>query len=354
MRLFFDVTKSASARQLSGLIRVSNKLMQALETDSDVSLVPVKWHFRKRIFWDLSRGKAVTFLDRDIFITPDVFSSHERPEFYEALSEAGVFTSAIFHDAIPLKFPGITWPQSVARHPSYMADLTRFDHVFCVSGSSQRDLHEYWGTLKFSKYPATSTVSLGADFFDRSNVLFNYKPQGVPLLLSIGILEPRKNQKELLSSACELWNNGLNFELHFVGRVNPHFGKSIEKEIKMAKKAGYPVFLHSKQSDALLLDLYSKARFTVFNSIAEGFGLPVVESLWLGIPCLCRTLPSLNELSLKPACQNFESNDELKAGLTNWLLNQSAYEQAFQAAKVLSLPTWKNTAEMIIEILKSR
>ncbi|MDA0348484.1 MAG: glycosyltransferase [Verrucomicrobia bacterium] len=354
MRLFYDITKSASARQLSGLIRVSNRLMQALEADSNVSLVPVMWHPRKQVFTDTSKRRAVDILAEDCFLTPEVFSSNDRPGYYEALKKTGVFTSAIFHDAIPLQLPEITWPQSVARHPAYMSDLGQFDHVFSVSGCSQRDLLEYWKGLTPSKYPTTSTLLLGSDFFDKSETPFCHKPQEVPLLLCIGILEPRKNQDGLLRIACDLWDQGLKFELHFVGRVNPHFGKPIEKKIKLAKKSGYPVFLHSKQNDKLLLVLYLKARFTVFNSIAEGFGLPVVESLWLGVPCLCRTLPSLKEWSLESACKFYESNDELKDSLENWLLNQFAYNEALQATKTLSLPTWKNSAEIIVERLKLR
>ena len=354
MQLFYDVTKSASARQISGLIRVSNKLMHALEADSNVSLVPVMWHSRKQAFTDPSKRRVVDFMTEDCFFTPEIFSSNERPGYFEELKKAGVFTSAIFHDAIPLKLPDITWPQSVARHPDYMSDLGQFDHVFSVSGCSQSDLLEYWKTLKFSKYPTTSTLLLGSDFFDKSKIHFSHNPQEVPLILCVGILEPRKNQDGLLKIACDLWDKGLKFELHFVGRVNPHFGKPIEKNIKLAKKSGYPVFLYSKQNDGLLLELYSKARFTVFNSIAEGFGLPVVESLWLGIPCLCRNLTSLKELSLQSACKFYESNDELKANLEDWLLNQSAYDEALEATNTLSLPIWQNSAEIIVERLKLR
>jgi glycosyltransferase involved in cell wall biosynthesis len=354
MRLYFDVTKSASARQLSGLIRVSNKLMQALDANSYVSLVPVIWHSRKHVFTELSKRGAVEFLDEDYFITPEVFSTKDRPGYYEKLKESGVFTSAIFHDAIPLQLPDITWPHSVVRHPSYMTDLMQLDHVFSVSESSQKDLLDYWDGLKLLKYPSTSTLTLGADFFNKSKNPFSYNPQAIPLVLCIGILEPRKNQAGLLKIACDLWDYGLEFELHFVGRVNPHFGRPIEKMIKAAKKDGYSVFLHAKQSDSLLLELYSKARFTVFNSIAEGFGLPVVESLWLGVPCLCRALPSLEELSLQPGCQFYESDDRLKAGLKDWLLNQSTYNEALEGAKALSLSSWKNTAATIVQQFKLR
>ena len=79
----------------------------------------------------------ITLTSDDYFITPEVFSSDNRPGLYEALAESGVKSAAIFHDAIPCKFPEITWPQSVERHPQYMRDLAGLDRIFSVSKASQ-------------------------------------------------------------------------------------------------------------------------------------------------------------------------------------------------------------------------
>lgn len=49
--------------------------------------------------------------------------------------------------------------------------------------------------------------------------------------------------------------------------------------------------------DENLLWLYRKARFTVFPSFTEGFGLPVAESLAVGTPVVVSTAPALIEAS---------------------------------------------------------
>ena len=95
------------------------------------------------------------------------------------------------------------------------------------------------------------------------------------------------------------------------------------------------------------MDLYSKAEFTVFNSLVEGFGLPVLESLWLGVPCISKRLPSLEPLNLGDGCLFVESEAQLEKALGNWLEFPEAVLRAGEALRGLSLPLWKNTAEEI-------
>jgi len=348
MSLFFDVTKSASARQVSGLIRVSERLRQEIELKLGKDLISVVWNPSKHCFLAASNRTRLELSDSDNFITPEVFSSEDRPGYHEHLKNTGVKSAAIFHDAIPLKHPDITWPQSVARHPMYMRNLASYSHVFSVSKSSQQDLEAYWDWLKLSKRASLSTLALGADFFDRSQLNWAHLPQELPLILNVGIIEPRKNQSQLLDVARDLWDEGLKFELHLAGRINPHFGKPIEKTIKQVRKAGYSVTLHTKQSDDLLLDLYSRAHFSVFNSIAEGFGLPVIESLWLGVPCISTSLPSLQGITFGRECQFVDSKDSLKSSVRNWLTGPKELEAASMEAQRAVLPRWSDTAQTII------
>src|SRR5688572_2243033 len=121
--IFFDVTKTASARQRSGLVRVSERLRGALGD----AAAPIAWTEWQR---HAKRG--------DWFLTPELFSEEERPGFSELLETRPCRIAAIFHDAIPLQHPHITWPQSVARHPSYLTLLARFDLVWAVSEASRR------------------------------------------------------------------------------------------------------------------------------------------------------------------------------------------------------------------------
>jgi hypothetical protein len=69
-----------------------------------------------------------------------LFSEEERPGFTAWLEARPCRAAAIFHDAIPLKLPQITWPRSVARHPGYLKLLAQFDRIWAVSAASREEL----------------------------------------------------------------------------------------------------------------------------------------------------------------------------------------------------------------------
>ena len=53
---------------------------------------------------------------------------------------------------------------------------------------------------------------------------------------------------------------------------------------------------HSGISDAAMAGLLAGARALLYPTFAEGFGLPVVEAMTLGVPVLCSDLPELREV----------------------------------------------------------
>src|SRR5258708_37078689 len=129
-------------------------------------------------------------------------------------------------------------------------------------------------------------LALGADF-NRARRMTATGKLPTPDLLCLGIVEPRKNQMFLLDVCEELWREGMNFKLHVVGRVNPHFGGPIVARMKSMHREFPGLQYHRAATDAEAAALYATARASVFPTIAEGCGLPLLESLWMRVPCLC-------------------------------------------------------------------
>src|ERR1051326_2851569 len=99
--IFLDVTKAASSRHRSGLVRVGGRLAENFGLAAHQIVWPK---------WDRAVKRG------DWFLTPELVAENERPGFSAFLEERPCRFAAIFHDAIPLKHPHITWPHSVARH----------------------------------------------------------------------------------------------------------------------------------------------------------------------------------------------------------------------------------------------
>ena len=334
--IYFDVTKAGSAGHRSGLMRVSARLADGLGT----AATEVRWpEWTRAVKPD------------DWFLTAELFSEDERPGFTAFLESRPCRLAAIFHDAIPLKHPHITWPQSVARHPGYIKLLARFDCVWAVSAASRDELVGFWRWQGIEKVPPVEVLALGADFNSAPRIASNVQRSTLnPQLLCVGILEPRKNQAFLLDVAEELWREGLRFELHFVGRVNPHFGRPLVARIKsLRKKFSDQLHYHEAASDADVAELYATARASVFPTIAEGCGLPLLESLWMGVPCVCSDLPVLRENADGGGCVPVTPNDRSawKAALHRMLTDEAHRAQLAMEATTRALPTWADAARTI-------
>jgi glycosyltransferase involved in cell wall biosynthesis len=339
--IFFDITKTQNVRHRSGLARMSERLRTELGAAASAAN------------WQEIRERAGA---RDWFVTSELFAEYERPGMSEFVRSRRCRTAAIFADAIPIKHPTITWPHSVARHPHYMKALAGFERVWAISEASRDELHGYWAWLGISDRPRIDVLPLGADFDGSPRVTKRGDAMkgGVPALLCVGILEPRKNQVFLLEACAELWRAGLKFELHLMGRVNPHFGKPVVARIREMKKEFRGLQYHEAADDATLAALYARVRATVVPTIAEGCGLPLLESLWRGVPCVCSDLSVLRENADGGGCVTVTLNDRAAwvQTLRDVLTDEARHARLVNEATTRVLPTWAEAARVLREGLE--
>lgn len=338
--IYYDTTKMGAAKQRSGLTRVSARLQEELGG----TVTRTSWDEGFRDYKDWGQ---IPFKKEDWLLTVELFSEAERPGFWDFVNRPPCRLAAMFHDAIPLRWPQITWPQSVQRHPEYLKMLAGFDRVFAISEASRRDLTGFWRWQGVTPRAQVDLVELGADFDGENRVQRDpVIAKGTPALLCVGIVEPRKNQAFLLDVAEALWREGANFELHVVGRVNPHFGQPIVVRMAALAKRERRFQFHAAAGDTELGRLYATARAVVFPTIAEGCGLPLLEALWRGVPCVCSDLPVLRENADGGGCLTARVNDA--ADWTEKLrtvLTDAAESRRLQAAAMArTLPRWTETA----------
>jgi glycosyltransferase involved in cell wall biosynthesis len=337
--IFLDTTNASSWGHASGLARVSRRLGEELGK----AATPARW-------------PEIGTLPKhsDWILTPELFSEAERPGITALLERRPCRMAAIYHDAIPLKLPAITWPRSVERHPAYMKLLARFDRVWAVSRASRDELLGFWKWQGVADPPHVDVLSLGADGTGTPRAAVAPAPGATPpRIVAVGILEPRKNQMLLLDACEALWAEGARMELHLVGRVNPHFGKPIAERVAAMQARRPGLWHHVGMGDAALARLVQSARATTFASLAEGCGLPLLESLWMGVPCVCSDIAPLLENAAGGGCCVVGGN-----GLGGWIdaLRRILEDDAFRgrlAAEASSrpLPTWAEAARAVREAL---
>jgi glycosyltransferase involved in cell wall biosynthesis len=344
--IYFDSTRWGKAKHRSGLMRLTSRIREELGGVVTIAT----WDRQVRGFVTGKKPAPVQFAPDDWLLTVEQFNEAERPGLWEFLRHPPCRLAAMFHDAIPVKWPHITWPQSVQRHPEYMKMLAYFHRTWAISDATRRDFVEFWRWQGVTPRSETQVVELGADFDGDNRIIRDpVFPAGRPALLCVGIVEPRKNQTFLLDVAEALWADGLDFELHIVGRINPHFGPPIATRMRSLARRESRFHFHAAASDERLARLYATSKAVVFPTIAEGCGLPLLEALWRGVPCVCSDLPVLRENADGGGCLVAQVNDleDWKAKLQTILTERETGARLQREAMARPLPRWADTARTL-------
>jgi glycosyltransferase involved in cell wall biosynthesis len=350
--IFFDTTKAARSGHHSGIQRVSAQLRGKMGERAGQRLVAIRWNSAAR-GWALADNSPIVPAKEDWVFTPELFSEDERPGFAAWLAQPGCRTAAVYYDAIPMRFPQTTWPHSVARHPGYMKLLGGFDRVFAISETSRAELQSYWAWGQMPTHATVTVFPLGADGSGRPRARNRERPAGAPALLMVGILEPRKNQALLLDAVEVLWAEGMEFTVHLVGRVNPHFGRPVERRVRALALRHPQLRYHGPLADDAVNALAEQCVAGVFPSRAEGNGLPVIEALWSGLPCVCSDIPALLEHATGGGCLTLPGDDAAAwtAGLRRVLTDDRLVGELARGALNRPLPTWHDSAEAVLAAL---
>lgn len=303
------------------------------------------WSARWRGRWRRTTGKAAAYALRgefDGFLTAEIFSPTVASNLPTTFPRV-----AVFHDAIALRFPELSPSGTVARFPGYLQELLRFDGIAAVSDDSRDSLLAYWRWLGVTQPPPVRTISLGVDLPPAPTAVPAAAPPGMPTVLSVGTLEGRKNHVALLD-ACELlWARGEKFSLRLVGSAQRQTGRAAVVKIQALQLAGRPLRYDGPLGDAALDEAYAQCAFTVYPSLAEGFGLPVIESLARGRPCVCSSSGALGELARDGGCLTLPSVDatHLATAIAQLLAAPTDVASLSAAASRRTFRSWRAYAD---------
>ncbi len=256
----------------------------------------------------------------------------------------------------PLLMPARRAAQLVTIH-----DLDFLEHPERTSGEIRRD----YATLArahaaradriitVSEFTAGEIVRLLGISRDRITIASPGAPSWAPratepangYLLFLGTLEPRKNLGVLLDAYTALLAQGANVPtLVVAGRPAPG------SEDWIARASAAPLRGHVEMRGYIAPEdrraLIAGAIALVMPSLMEGFGLPVVEAMTLGVPVIASNRGSLPEV-LGGAGEVFEATDPaaLAAALLRVLASADVREAMATAGRDRARHyTWADTA----------
>lgn len=179
--------------------------------------------------------------------------------------------------------------------PYVLKALSISDMVSVISDATKKDIIRYCKAIKL-KIPEITVIRLGEDIAIKTPKRPNAYIEK-DFILCVGTFEIRKNYFLIYQAVklAELENvelpqiviagrrGWLTEDLHYVITHDP----STDEKINLLERV----------SDANLSWLYENCMFTVFPSVAEGWGLPIAESLQHGKFCLSSKTSSMPEVA---------------------------------------------------------
>lgn len=333
------------------------------------------------LFFDYrtKREAAQTFDQENVTIKFLPFSGYGKflPFGYSHLLVAAAFAKQkldVLHGPANIVPLGFRWPTvitlhdlAIYRHPEWFPtrvfstrllvpqSLKHANQIIAVSQSSKHDAQELFNIPdeKITVIPEAANVGM-LNLRDKDQDVERIYKLPKKYVLYVGTIEPRKNLPVLFKAWEQILRHRpeiMNGTQLILGGGVGHGGEDILpliKKMKLTKSIRHLGYLSHNHKIMLMKD----AQAFVFPTLYEGFGLPVLEAMQLGVPVISTKTSSIPEVTgdaallvepndvegLAEAMQKVLSDGELRKSM-------SAKGKA-QAAKF----SWEKTAKQTLAV----
>jgi glycosyltransferase involved in cell wall biosynthesis len=238
-----------------------------------------------------------------VFLTLGAFwNDPHRLQQNKLLKGKDVIIGIMVHDLFPIELPDYCEEGSVQRfESSFLEGMRYWDFVLTNSSFTAESCLNHLRSRGLTTIPvvgvplAHSFRRAGHDGAGRLPPSYEGRLER-PFVLSVGTVEPRKNHISLIDAWSRLHATRPDLPtLLIVGR------RGWKSEATMARLEatgllGDKILWVENISDSELEALYGACLFTVFPSLAEGWGLPIGESLIHGKVCVTSNRTAMPEV----------------------------------------------------------
>jgi glycosyltransferase involved in cell wall biosynthesis len=288
----------------------------------------------------------ITITHQDTILVPEVFNDSRRISLFRNLPEEHFARCRfIVYDLLPLTHPQYFPPGTSVGSYDYYRLLREAN---CCGFISEDTRIDYYARLKRTDLRGGVVLPLGGDSLGpRAKEVALHRPLTFSVL---GTIEPRKNHELILDAFLPLLKRIKGLQLSFIGKmgwVDPEFARKV-RALAEDESSGFR--FHSVSGDDDIRTCIERSRATIYVSAAEGYGLPPVESLWLGTPVIAsNTIPSLK--ALRPGgvhiVEPLDAENLRRAVLA--FLDDGYANQKTEETLAVELPSWRLFTEEVLQ-----
>lgn len=196
----------------------------------------------------------------------------------------------IVHDLIPFfynkEFPGYFGKLENAYIMFRLKQSIRLAHnVITISEYSKQDI--------IKKVPSSAgKITVIHHGFDRRSKMYDVEPAKEDYIIGVTSALPHKNAKGLVKAYCRYHDISANPAKLVIAGLDSLEAAGIEVEEKYKSSIECKRFLEDKE----YFSLFKNAKVLLFLPLIEGFGLPPLEAMELGVPVISSDRSSLPEV----------------------------------------------------------
>ncbi len=327
MTVYVDLTEFMTIPRRTGIQRVAGELCRFWPQGHE--LIPVV--LSKRGGYAVLPNPALhlirRFFDSDDATLRDELTASVRAMSAEAANSSAllpmdrrfkVLVPEMFCDPVRLAFfRSLPIPQLRDNFHFILFDLLPLTHPqFFPANLPHELIFAYYRQVSMAKWTGFISSATRNDFCDRflrssgqhgrvfrlgsdglgSRARWSPRRDGRSAFTVIGTIEPRKNHEMILDAFEPLMAKRGDVHLTFAGALSNVAPRVMERIFSLAVRSRQFELL-SSAADSALAEVVVNSVATIYVSEAEGFGIPPLESLWLGTPVIASAgIPSLEEV----------------------------------------------------------
>jgi len=353
-RYIFETTNRMAVKHPNNTFYLffDRNIQLELNFSANVHKIVIPLHARHPILWHIWFEYLLPYYLKKYKI--DVFYSGDT---YMSLSTKTP-TLLVSHDLAYLHYPDHI-PKFALAHYRYFFPKyhQKSHHIIAVSLATKLDIQQNYN-IPSSKitvaYNAVSDLNIDINTLSKEHIMKEYA-ENCPYFCYLGSLHPRKNIINLME-AFTLFKSQYetNHKLLLLGRMA---WKS--EKIKALLDKNKDIIHVGMVDDATKNKILFASSALVYISLFEGFGIPLIESMALGVPVITSNVSSMPEVA-KDAALIVDPNNinEIAESMFEIIQNHNLRDSLIQKGKLRANDfNWDNSAEIIykklVEISKS-
>ena len=277
----------------------------------------------------------------------------ERATYPARLRRMAVRPVFFIHDLIPITHPEYCRPGELAKHVMRMRNALAVASGIIANSQATLEALADFAARAGQAMPPAVVAPLGTPRLPAPSAV---RPLAEPYFVMLGTIEARKNHLLIL----QVWRRLVDImgarapRLVIIGQRGWECENVVDLLERCASLRGIVIEL-SSCTDADVSTYLTHAQALLFPSFAEGYGMPLVEALLLGLPVIASDLPAFREI----AGDVPEYVDPLDA--LGWLATITAYAPDTAHAPVraqqlvrlerFNVPTWESHFDVVDRFL---